>query len=1176
MIGKTIHHYEILRELGRGGMGTVYEARDTRLDRKVAVKLLPESAVRNPRAVERFQREAKTASALNHPNIVTIHDIIEADELRCIVMERIEGLTLRNWIKEKTTLDRTLDVILQVAEALAVAHEAGIVHRDLKPENIMVREDGYAKILDFGLARLETSLDSDEQTMMATRPGVVMGTVPYMSPEQCTGDRVEEASDIFSLGVVLYEVATGRHPFRAETKVACINRIISETPPSPSKLNPAVSNDLDALMIGMLEKTPRLRPCAADVARRLSERRAGESVVRREQAGSDRPVAMVGRTDQESAMEEIFRTAAGGRGRLLCVTAEPGMGKTTLVEDFLGRLASVNESCLVARGRCSERLAGTEAYLPLLEALENLMRDSRGGQVAETMKMIAPTWYFRIAPLTSEDTTGSRLLEDAKAASQERMKRELYLFLEELTRTAPIVFFFDDIHWADASTIDFLAYLGVRGEGQRLLTIATYRPSDLLLADHPFVGVKRELQARGVCQEIALGFLNQDDIARYLNLQFPGHAFPDHLIGFVHAKTEGNPLFLVNLLRYLQAIGAVVEQDRWRLARDLQEIEEEVPESVRSMIERKIDQLEEADRRLLIAASVQGAEFHAGVIAEAVEENEAEVEESLEKLDRVHAFVRRLGEEEMPDGSLTLRYAFVHALYQNALYDTLAPARRAKLSGSVAAALLRRHGEDASAVAGELGMLYEAAREFSRASDCFLLAAEKAARVYANHEAVELCGRSIANAKKLKGNDRETRILAAALDLAQLQLTLTRFEEAVENFSVAERAAEAADLTEERIRAICGRGMSLLNLKRIEEMRSEGERAIELARTVHSAVGVASAELVLATERLCIGSLEEARPLYGRAVPVLLEAGFESQAIEGVLYSAALNAWQLEYEEAHRIIQVALERARAVGAGFAIVGIHFFRSMTLGNQGRLGEALESLDEARRLAELNREKYWLPRLPNTVAWLHRELGDPEKAHLLNLENVELAREFGMPEGEANAHVNLAGDYLNLGEPARAHEHLMMAEAIFDTDNWYRWRYNIRLKGEYARFWIDKGDLVQGRRYAEECEIAAKTHKARKYMAWARKILGEIALIEGDVDNARTCLDEALGILSRYPCPTIEWKILNLWADLAGRLKNNTGADEFRGRARKIIKGLADSVPDEKLRTKFLKSRPVREV
>ena len=163
------------------------------------------------------------------------------------------------------------------------------------------------------------------------------------------------------------------------------------------------------------------------------------------------------------------------------------------------------------------------------------------------------------------------------------------------------------------------------------------------------------------------------------------------------------------------------------------------------------------DRGLLIAASVQGAEFHASVVSEVTEAEEADVEENLEKLDRVHAFVRRLGEQEMPDGSLTLRYGFVHALYQNALYETLTPARRAKLSAAVARALSGRHGEDLSAVAGELGILYEAARDFARASDSFLQAAQKAVRVYANYEAVELCDRSIANARKLKGTEGEIR-----------------------------------------------------------------------------------------------------------------------------------------------------------------------------------------------------------------------------------------------------------------------------------------------------------------------------------------------------------------------------------------------------------------------------------
>jgi tetratricopeptide (TPR) repeat protein len=755
------------------------------------------------------------------------------------------------------------------------------------------------------------------------------------------------------------------------------------------------------------------------------------------------------------------------------------------------------------------------------------------------------------------------------------MKRELFTFIQELSRRAPIIIFFDDVHWADASTVDFLAYIGARGDGLCLLTIATYRPSERFLTEHPFVGVKRELEARGVCEEIALGFLSKEDIARYLTLEFPDHSFPEELVDFVHARTDGSPLFIVNVIRYLQDAGALIDRNGWRLVTPLSEIEKEVPGSIRSMIERKIDRLDEADRRLLIAASVQGLEFHAAVVAEAMEADEAEIEESLERLDQVHTFVRRVGEEEMPDGSLTLRYRFVHALYQNALYDTLTPTRRAKLSSAVANALVQRHGEDISAVAGELGLLFEVAREFARASENFLHAAQKAIRVCANQEAIELCRRSIENAKKLKGYDRESRVVAAAFELAYLHETISGFDDAIESFEMAECAAQAAGMNEERIQAICGRGMCCYNIARIDEVRADGERAMELARSINSAVGVASAELVFASLHLCLGELDAAKPLFDRAVPVLQKAQ-PMVELEWVMLSGALHVWRQEYDDANRILRFAKARALEAGSGFAIIGAHFFHGLVLGNQGQLGEAVETLTEGRRLAELNQDKYWLPRLPNTVAWLHRELGDPERSHLLNLENVELAREYEMPEGKANAHVNLAIDYMDLGEPARAHENLLKAESIFDEDIWYRWRYNIRLKAAFARYWILKGDLVAARGYAEASKEAARAHGDRKYRAWAQKTLGEIALMLDDVDTAGTCLDNAIGILANNPCPTIEWRILTSRAELAAQLGDAATADEFRGRARATIQSLADSVTDDALKTRFLKSPVVRRV
>src|SRR5215510_6816917 len=239
--GETIGVYRLIKELGRGGMGTVYLAYDTRLGRQAALKLLPSHLVDNPERVRRFQREARAASALNHPNIITIYDFGQEDGRYYIVSEFVEGRTLRNFVGSgDVSLNQILDLAVQVASALEAAHAAGIVHRDIKPENIMLRPDGYAKVLDFGLAKLtEPESGGDEARTdvswgppdFETRTGMVLGTVNYMSPEQARGQKVDGRSDLFSLGVVLYELITGRRPFGGETWHHTIVAITDAEPP---------------------------------------------------------------------------------------------------------------------------------------------------------------------------------------------------------------------------------------------------------------------------------------------------------------------------------------------------------------------------------------------------------------------------------------------------------------------------------------------------------------------------------------------------------------------------------------------------------------------------------------------------------------------------------------------------------------------------------------------------------------------------------------------------------------------------------------------------------------------------------------------------------------------------------------------------------------------------------
>jgi len=445
---------------------------------------------------------------------------------------------------------------------------------------------------------------------------------------------------------------------------------------------------------------------------------------------------VVGRRHELDGLEEAFDRARRGARGVVLVSGPAGIGKTTLVDAFLERVRAVGGTS-IARGQSVEQYGAGEAYLPVLEACARLAREAGGSALVDQLRRHAPTWLAQLPALLEPSEHGA-LLQRAQGATRERMLREMAELLEAFTAERPMILVLEDLHWADHSTLELIAYVAQRRAPAHLLLIGTYRSAEAKRGDSPLRAISQELQARRSCEEIQLAPLALPDVGSYLRGRLEGGEVEDDLAQLIHRRTDGHPLFVVNVVDYALRQGLLSDQSgRWSLRGGHDALESAVPDSLRQMIERHLETLTPDDRQALEAASVVGAQFSIAAVASALQADADVLDDRCEGLAWTGHFVQAAGVEEWPDGTISGRYRFVHALYRDVLYDRVAAARRVRLHRRIAERKAAAYGSRDGEIAGELAAHFEAAHDARQAVSYRARAGDTAVARHADREAIE-------------------------------------------------------------------------------------------------------------------------------------------------------------------------------------------------------------------------------------------------------------------------------------------------------------------------------------------------------------------------------------------------------------------------------------------------------
>jgi predicted ATPase/DNA-binding winged helix-turn-helix (wHTH) protein len=674
--------------------------------------------------------------------------------------------------------------------------------------------------------------------------------------------------------------------------------------------------------------------------------------------------ALAGREAELARLHEWLNKAMQGSRQLVFVTGEPGIGKTTLLDTFLAQAVDAGR-LRFARGQCVEHFGVGEVYLPVLEALGQLCRQEGGEEIVALMCRHAPTWLIEMPGLVGDDELEA-VRRRAHGATRERMLRELAETLEVLTAETPLGLVIEDLQWCDFSTLDLISSLAQRRGRARLLVVGTYRPGDAIINRHPVRTLKQELRVRGNCEELALGPLTSKEVSQYLAARFESQPTSAALTRLIHQATDGNPLFMVNLVDYWVAQG-ILAQDHghWRLTTVAADARAAVPESLRQMIETQLERLAPQERRMLEAASVAGREFSLTILATVLEEKISTVEQWCEELFQRDQFLRPCGTENLPDQSLTARYRFIHALYQQVLYERIAEVRRIELHRQLGQRLEAIYGGRKDEPVAELAVHFERGRCYEQAVRYLWRAVDNANRRHAPEESAALLSKGLEVLKNLpESTERAQQELALCIALG-VPLLMTKGYAAPEVQQTYARARELCQQLGDEpqlLPALAGLFRFYFMRAQFQTARQLAEQVLRIAQRTSDRFALMAAHSMLGVSRLNLGEIAAAHKE--------LELGIS-----------------LYHLQEHRHLSMLY------GEDPAVVCLSF-AGMALWFLGLPDQALHSSQQAVKLAEELSIPYSRVFALSFAAWIHVRRREPGAAqtHLAMLRTLAIEHGF----------------------------------------------------------------------------------------------------------------------------------------------------------------------------------------